>query len=71
MSVATFEGVVEDGRILLKSSVVLPNKTRVYVLVPDLQVEQVVRIHSPRLAHPEQAADFVMEVVEGSSNAGL
>jgi hypothetical protein len=32
------------------------------VLVPDVQVEPVARIASPRLTHPEQAADFAMEV---------
>jgi hypothetical protein len=71
MSVLTFEGVVEDGQIHLKPSVRLPDKTKVYVLVPDMQVDQVARIFSPRLAHPEQAADFVMEIVEGSADAGL
>lgn len=69
MSVVTFEGIVDQGQIQLKTSVRLPDKTKVYVVVPDFQVEQAVHISSPRLVHPEQAADFKMEIVEASSNA--
>jgi hypothetical protein len=32
--------------------------------VEDIQIEQIAHIFSPRLAHPEQAADFKMEIVE-------
>lgn len=65
MGAATFEGVVERGRIKLNSDVRLPDGTRVYIVVPDIELEEKgVRLHSPRLAHPEQAADFEMEVVE-------
>jgi hypothetical protein len=71
MSVVTFEGIVEDGRIRLKADVRLPDKTKVYVLVPDMQVEEVARIMSPRLARREQAADCVMEVAEEPLDAGL
>jgi hypothetical protein len=68
MSIATFEGVVEQGQIRLKSGVQLPERTKVFVIVPDNQIERSVRIHSPRLAHPEQAADFELEIVEASSS---
>jgi hypothetical protein len=68
MGIATFEGVVEQGQIRLKSGVQLPEKTKVFVIVPDIRIERGVRIHSPRLAHPEQAADFELEIVEGSSS---
>ena len=71
MSVVTIEGIVKDGQIRLKSDIRLPENTKVYVVVPDMQVEQVVRILSPRLAHPEQAADFKMEIVTDASNATL
>jgi hypothetical protein len=65
MGAATFEGVVEEGRIKLNSGVRLPDGTRVYIVVPEVELEEKgVRLHSPRLAHPEQAADFEMEVVE-------
>jgi len=65
MSAATFEGVVEQGQIKLNSDVRLPDGTRVYIVVPDIEIEERgVRLHSPRLAHPEQAAEFEMEIVE-------
>ncbi|MBI3762541.1 MAG: hypothetical protein HY260_11865 [Chloroflexi bacterium] len=71
MSVVTLEGVVDHGQIRLKSNIRLPEKTKVYVVVPDVQIEQVAHIFSPRLAHPEQVVDFKMEVVVRSANASL
>lgn len=71
MSVTTIEGVVENGRIRLPPSVRLPEKAKVYVVVPDVKVPSVAYIGSPRLMHPEQAADFQKEVVEGNQDAGL
>jgi hypothetical protein len=65
MSIKTFEGVVEGGRVRLESDVRLPEHARVYVLVPDFDVVQGQRVVSPRLAHPEQLAEFEMEIVEG------
>lgn len=64
MQVTTFEGVIEGGIIRLRGNVKLPERTRVYVIVPNLNVALLARIASPRLAHPEQAVDFVKEVVE-------
>ncbi len=66
MPVTTFEGFVEEGRIRLTGSAHLPEKTRVYVVVPDLEpaAPAAPYIGSPRLAHPEQASLFVKEVVE-------
>jgi hypothetical protein len=40
----------------------LPEKAKVYVVVPDLEVPWVPYIGSPRLVHPEQAADFVKKI---------
>ena len=71
MGVLAFEGVVEDGQIRLKDGIRLPDKTKVYVIVPDIQVKRGARIFSPRLAHPEQAADFEMEVIEESADASV
>ncbi|HEY0072133.1 MAG TPA: hypothetical protein VGE04_19395 [Chloroflexia bacterium] len=71
MSIITFEGVIDNGQVRLKDNVRLPDNTRVYVLVPDIQVEEVAHIYSPRLAHPEQAADFKLEVTEEASDASL
>jgi hypothetical protein len=64
MSVVSFEGIVENGQIRLEDGVRLPENTRVYVLVPGVQVTPTAQLRSPRLAHPEQAADFTMEIVE-------
>lgn len=69
MKVATFEAVVENGQIRLPGSVRLPEKARVYVVVPG--VPSAAYIGSPRLMHPEQASDFEKEVIEGDLNAGL
>ncbi|HET9223574.1 MAG TPA: hypothetical protein VFO07_13770 [Roseiflexaceae bacterium] len=71
MSIITLEGIVEQGQIRLVSDVQLPDNTRVYVVIPGLHVEQVARIFTPRLAHPAQATDFVLEVVEEPSDASL
>jgi hypothetical protein len=67
----TLEGVVEDGQIRLPENVRLPNSTRVYVVVPGVDIAQTVRLHTPRLAHPEQADNFVMSVAEEVSDAGV
>ena len=65
MSAETFEGVVEQGQIKLNSDVRLPDGTKVFVVVPDIEIEGTgVHLRSPRLAHHEQAADFEMEIVE-------
>jgi hypothetical protein len=62
MAVVTLEGIVDDGQIRLKTDIRLPDNTKVYVVVPGMAVEADTRIFSPRLAYPEQAADFKMEV---------
>ena len=71
MSVVTLEGIVEHNQIRLTGNVRLPDNTKVYVIVPGVQVEQVAHIFSPRLAHPEQAADFKMEVIEEPSDTSV
>ncbi len=71
MAVVTLEGVIENGQIRLPAHLHLPDKTKVYVLIPNFEAKQIARIPSPRLLHPEQAADFKKEVVEVKSNAGL
>lgn len=71
MEIAAFEGVVVNGEIRLRNNIRLPEQATVYVLVPDLKASTVVHIHSPRLLHPEQAADFQKEVIETTGDAGL
>ncbi len=62
MSIVTLEGIVQEGQIRLKTDFRLPDKTKVYVVVPDIQVEEHAHIFSPCLANPEQAIDFKMEI---------
>ncbi len=71
MSVITYEGVVTHGQIQLKANLRLPDNTKVYVVVPEAQVEALAHVFSPRLAHPEQAADFKLEIVEDFPDASL
>lgn len=71
MTITTYEGVVEKGKIRLKMGIKLPEKAKVYVVVPDLQVEKTARVLTPRLANPVQAKDFKMEISEDAPNADL
>ena len=71
MQVTAFEGFIEDGQIRLKANVTLPEKTKVYVVIPDFETEEVIHVYTPRLAHPEQAADFTKEVIKESPDAGV
>jgi len=68
---ATYEGVVENGQVRLPPNADIPEKTRVYVLVPDADAKRIPRVFSPRLVHPEQAKDFVKEVIEDTTDAGV
>lgn len=60
----TYEGVVEKGKIRLKSGVTLPENVKVYVIVPDFQAEQkkTSKVSTPRLVYREQAVEFKMKV---------
>jgi len=71
MKAATYEGVVENGKVRLPAGVTLPEKAKVYVVVPGIEVQPVVRVHSPRLADPAQADQFKLEVIEEGKDAGL
>ncbi len=66
MTITTYEGVVDKGKIRLKTGVKLPENAKVYVIVPDLKMneQKVIRMLTPRLAIREQAADFKMTVTE-------
>jgi hypothetical protein len=71
MGIATFEAVVENGQIRLPVNVRLPEKAKVYVIAPGIELRPTASIASPRLVHPEQVNDFQMEVVEESPDAGV
>lgn len=63
MTITTYEGIVEKGKIKLMSGVKLPDKAKVYIIVPDMQTKKkTVRIVSPRLVNRKQARDFKMKV---------
>lgn len=71
MSMTTFEATVENGQIKLPHALRLPEKTKVYVVVPSIEGQPQFSAGSPGLAHPEQAADFVKEVIEEMSDTSL
>lgn len=68
MRINTFEGIVDNGQIKLIGNVNLPNNAKVYIIVPDMKFAE---IHSPSLLHPEEAADFKLEIIEEKSDAKL
>ena len=70
MAELRYEAFVEGGVIRLRDQVTLPEKMKVYVVVPALG-SQPPHFPSPRLAHREQVSRFSMEVIEDSSDASL
>jgi hypothetical protein len=62
----TYEGAIVNGQIRLDDNISLPDCTKVYVLIPETSSATV---HSPRLVHPGEAAEFVKEVKEFNPNA--
>jgi hypothetical protein len=71
MPIFTLEGIIEHGQLKLTTPIPLPDHTKVSVLISDQQQELRARLVSPRLAHPEQAADFQMEVIEDPGDADV
>jgi len=71
MAILTVEGVVENGQIRLRDHVTLPEHTKVYVVIPDVETAPQERIYSPRLVHPEHAVDFTKQIIEVSADAEL
>ena len=72
MAISSFEGIVENGRVRLRDNVTLPERTRAYVVIPELEATPPkARVCSPRLMHPEQVVDFAKQVIEVSADAGV
>lgn len=76
MSVLALEGIVEaEGLIRITTAINLPQRTKVYILVPDVPLEvgedKPAYIYSPRLAHPERASHYIMEIIEEPKDASL
>ena len=71
MAMLTVEGVFENGRIRLSDSLALPEHTKVYVIIPDVEAKPLAYTYSPRLVRPEQAKDFTKQIIEVPPDAGL
>ena len=71
MTISTFEGIVENGQIRLRDNVILPENTKVYVVIPDVATAPQAHVCNPRLVHPEQAADFAKQIIAVSADAQL
>jgi hypothetical protein len=71
MTNIVLEGVIEHGELKLTAPVPLPDHTKVSVVISDLRHEPSARLVSPRLAHPEQVADFQMEISEDPNDADV
>lgn len=71
MAMLTVEGVFENGRIRLRDKVALPEHTKVYVVIPEIEPTPLAYTYSPRLVHPEQAHDFVKQVIGVPPDAEL
>ena len=69
MKVLTYEGVVERGEVKLPKTVRLPERAKVYVVVPGVEDLPPSQIHTPRLLRPEQLSDFAIQVTEGEDAA--
>ena len=69
MRETTVEGTIENGQVKLPADVRLPEHAKVLVIIPGVEQPPALYIGSPRLAHPEQAADFEKEVIEESADA--
>ncbi len=68
------DAIFSQGAFRPLEPLVLPEGTRVHLSVEEetsaTPVPPAARIYTPKLAHPEDAADFVMEVRE-TGNAGV
>lgn len=68
---ATYESIIQNGRVRLTPSAEIPEETRVYVLVPDPETRPTMHVASPRLVHPEQAKDFELQVIEDPADISV
>lgn len=71
MKVATYEATVENGQIRLSEPVRLPERAKVFVVVPGVEEAPRFQMSSPRLVRPDLAPDFVKEVTEEPRDAAL
>lgn len=71
MTVATYEGVVKEGKIQFMPEIKLPENAKVYVIVINVEVDttKVAKIATPRLVYREDATRFKMQVSEEKYHA--
>jgi hypothetical protein len=67
----THEGELENGDVTLPSLDDIPDQGRMHIWLPDLDPQRTYQVMSPRLAHPEQAEDFVHEIIEETPDDSL
>ena len=69
---ATYEGIIENGHVRLPANAGIPEKTRVYVLVPAAEpLSTQPYVASPHLANPEQVKDFEKRIIEDTTDANV
>ena len=61
-----YECTVANGQITLPAGIHVPKNCRAWLTIREEAERRPARIHSPRLAHPEQAKQFGMEVEDVS-----
>ncbi len=64
MQVITIQGVIENGQIKLTETIEIPEKTVVYVVVPNIEPKRNPRIMSPHLVDKDRMNDFEREIIE-------
>ncbi len=69
MNIIAYEGVVENGCVRLPDDAKLPEKSKVYVVVPGIEAPRTVHVRSPRLADPSQASLLTLKVTEAVEDA--
>ena len=69
MNLIAYECVVENGCIRLPPDAMLPEKSKVYVVVPGIELPLTAYLRSPQLADPSQAAFFKLEVTPEEADA--
>ncbi len=70
MSVESFEGIVENGLIRLPEHLSLPDKTKVFIVVPN-EASSVAKIPSPHLVDPSRIVDFEKKIIDENTDASL
>ncbi|HNE04382.1 MAG TPA: hypothetical protein PKJ84_06325 [Anaerolineales bacterium] len=62
MTLTTYEGIVEKGKVRLKKGIRLPENAIVYVIVPEQAEKKIARVRTPKLVNRKQAGQFKMKV---------